>query len=329
MREIKINEIAGFSIGHAQNEAGATGCTVILCEKGAVAGVDIRGGAPASRETELLKSVNMAELIHAVLLSGGSAFGLDAAAGVMAFLEERNIGFDVGVAMVPLVCGASLFDLTVGDSRCRPDKAMGYAACENASRKAREAREAGQVAEGNVGAGTGASVGKYLGTGRMMKSGLGIYAVRLGEVQCGALVAVNALGDVLDADTGKPLAGILNQEKTGLDDTVQLMYNEIGKPRNIFRENTTIGCVLTNGKLTKAQANKLASMAHDGYARVIRPVHSSADGDTIFVMSTGETEVSPDALGTLAAEVMARAINRAVQTAVAAYGLPCAGDLRR
>ncbi|MDR1149252.1 MAG: P1 family peptidase, partial [Spirochaetaceae bacterium] len=242
------------------------------------------------------------------------------AAGVMAFLEERNIGFDVGVGKVPLVCGASLFDLAVGDSRRRPDKAMGYAACENAG---------GEAAEGNVGAGTGASVGKYLGPERMMKSGLGAYAVSLGDVRCGALVAVNALGDIVDADTGKPLAGILNREKTGLDNTVRLMYDEIGNPRNIFQGNTTIGCVLTNGKLTKSQANKLASMAHDGYARVIRPVHSSVDGDTIFVMSTCETAVSPDALGTLAAEVMARAINRAVLCAAAAYGLPCAGDLRR
>lgn len=317
---IKISEIEGFRIGHAQNEAGATGCTVILCEKGAVAGVDVRGGAPASRETELLKSVNMAEAIHGVILSGGSAFGLDAAAGVMAYLEERNIGFDVGVGKVPLVCGASLFDLLVGDSQCRPDKAMGYAACENAG---------GETAEGNVGAGTGASVGKYLGPQRMMKSGLGAYAVRLGDVLCGALVAVNALGDVVDADTGKPLAGMLNRERTAVDSTTALMYDEIGKPRDLFRGNTTIGCVLTNGKLTKAQANKLASMAHNGYARVISPVHTSVDGDTIFVMSTGEREVSPDALGTLAAEIMARAINRAVLTAVSAYGLPCAGDLRR
>jgi L-aminopeptidase/D-esterase-like protein len=318
MREIKINEITGFKIGHAQNEAGATGCTVILCEKGAVAGVDVRGGAPATRETELLNPVNMADRIHAVLLSGGSAFGLDAGAGVMAFLEERNIGFDVRVGMVPLVCGASLFDLTVGDSRCWPDKAMGYAACENAG---------GEVAQGNVGAGTGASVGKYLGPDRMMKSGLGAYAVARGEVVCGALAAVNALGDVLDADTGRPLAGILNPSKTGLDNTAELMYGEIGKIRDLFRGNTTIGCVLTNGKLTKAQAAKLASMAQDGYARVIRPVHTSADGDTIFVMSTGEAEVSPDTLGTLAAEVMARAINRAVLAAAPAYGLKSAGDL--
>jgi L-aminopeptidase/D-esterase-like protein len=260
----------------------------------------------------------MAERIHAVILSGGSAFGLDAGAGVMAFLEERNIGFDVGVGMVPLVCGASLFDLTVGDSRCRPDKAMGYAACENAGREA----------QGNVGAGTGASVGKYLGPERMMKSGLGTYAVALGEVLCGAVVAVNALGDILDADTGKPLAGILNPQKTGLDNTAELMYGEIGKVRDPFRGNTTIGCIVTNGKLTKAQANKLASMAQDGYARVIRPVHTSADGDTIFAMSTGEVEVSPDTLGTLAAEVMARAINRAVLAAASAYGLKSAGDLR-
>ncbi|MDR2631457.1 MAG: P1 family peptidase [Spirochaetaceae bacterium] len=320
MREIKINEIVGYKIGHAQNEAGATGCTVILCEKGAVAGVDVRGGAPATRETELLNPLNMAERIHAVLLSGGSAFGLDAAAGVMAFLEERNIGFDVGVGMVPLVCGAALFDLTVGDSRCRPDKAMGYAASENAW-------AAGEVAEGNRGAGTGASVGKYLGKERMMKSGLGIYALAAGGLRCGAVVAVNALGDVLDADTLKPLAGILNSEKTGLDCTAALMYRDIGKRPEVFPGNTTIGCVITNGKLTKTGANKAASMAQDGYARVIRPVHTSVDGDTIFVMASGEVEVAVDTLGTLAAEVMARAINRAVLTARAAYGLKSAGDI--
>lgn len=318
MREISISEIKGIKIGHAQDIPGASGCTAILCEKGAWAGVDVRGGGPASRETELLKPVNMVEQIHAVMLSGGSAYGLDAGAGAMAYLEEKGIGFDVGVAVVPIVCGASLFDLVVGDPKCRPDKTMGYEACKNA--------ENNNPGEGNTGAGTGASVGKFLGIERMMKSGLGIYAVQLGDVQCAAVVAVNALGDVVDVDTGKRIAGILSEDGLHLDSTEEIMYAEIGKNRNVFQGNTTIGCVITNAKLTKSQANKLASIAHNGYARAIRPVHTSADGDTIFVMATGEVEVGPDALGALATEVMARAINRAARKAEAAYGLKCAKD---
>ncbi|WP_313524867.1 P1 family peptidase [Anaerotignum sp.] len=318
MREIKISEIKGIKIGHAQNLEGATGCTAIICEDGAVAGVDVRGGGPASRETELLKPVNMVQQIHCVMLSGGSAYGLAAGDGAMQFLEERGAGFDVGVGVVPIVCGASLFDLVVGDAKCRPDKAMGYEAC-----KAAGANEPG---EGNVGAGTGASIGKFLGPDRMMKSGLGIYAVQLGQVQCGAVVAVNALGDVIDYDTGKRIAGILSEDKTSLASTESIMYQEIGKQRNVFSGNTTIGCIITNAILTKNQANKLASIAHNGYAKAISPVHTSADGDTIFVMSTGEVEVGPDALGALATEVMARAICRGVKAAESAYGLKAAKD---
>ncbi len=282
MREIKISEIKGIKIGHAQNLEGATGCTTIICEDGAVAGVDVRGGGPASRETELLKPVNMVQQIHCVMLSGGSAYGLAAGDGAMQFLEERGAGFDVGVGVVPIVCGASLFDLVVGDAKCRPDKAMGYEACKVAGTN--------EPGEGNVGAGTGASIGKFLGPDRMMKSGLGIYAVQLGQVQCGAVVAVNALGDVIDYDTGKRIAGILSEDKTSLASTESIMYQEIGKQRNVFSGNTTIGCIITNAILTKNQANKLASIAHNGYAKAISPVHTSADGDTIFVMSTGEVE---------------------------------------
>lgn len=320
MKEIPISGIEGFKIGHAQDEAGGTGCSVILCEQGAAAGVDVRGSAPASRETELLRSVNMVERIHGVMLSGGSAYGLDAGAGAMAYLEEHGIGFDVGVAVVPIVCGAALFDLVVGDPASRPNQSMGYAACVNAG---------GSVAEGNVGAGTGASIGKYLGVERMMKSGLGTFAVSLGAVKCGAIVAVNALGDVFDVDTGEPLAGILNPEKNALENTSELMFEEISMSRDVFSGNTTIGCILTNAQLTKPQANKLASMAHNGLARTIRPVHTSADGDSIFALSCGEETASPDALGTLAAEVMARAVNRAVRAAKSAYGLICAEDLHK
>lgn len=318
MKEIKITDIKGIKVGHAQDLKGASGCTVILCEKGAWAGVDVRGGGPASRETELLKPVNMVEQIHAVMLSGGSAYGLDAGAGAMQFLEENNVGFDVGVGVVPIVCGASLFDLVVGDPKCRPDKAMGYEACKNA--------DAGPVAEGNVGAGTGATVGKFQGVAHMMKSGLGTYAVQIGELQVAAIVAVNALGDVVDVDTGKRIAGLLNEDNTKLSNTEETMYAQYAEDKNVFSGNTTIGCIVTNAKLTKSQATKLASIAHNGFARAIRPVHTMADGDTIFVMATGEVEVMPDAVGALATDVMARAINRAARTAEPAYGLKAARD---
>lgn len=318
MKEIKVTDIEGIKIGNAQDEGGGTGCTAIICEEGAWAGVDVRGGGPASRETELLKPVNMAQQIHCVMLSGGSAFGLEAGDGAMQFLEEKGIGFDVGIGVVPLVCGASLFDLVVGDPKCRPGKAMGYEACKNAG---------GEISGGNRGAGTGASVGKFLGPDRMMKSGLGTYAVEIGDVQCGAVVAVNALGDITDMYSGEKIAGILSPDGTEIMDTCEIMYEEIGKEKNVFTGNTTIGCVITNAKLTKDQANKLASIAHNGYAKTISPVHTSADGDTIFVMATGKVDVNPDSLGALATEVMARAIMDAGRSAEAAYGLKSSRDL--
>lgn len=320
MKEIKITEIDGFRIGHAENLQGGTGCTTILCEKGAWAGVDVRGGGPATRETDLLKPVNIVEQIHAVMLSGGSAFGLDACSGAMEYLEEKGIGFDVGVGVVPIVCGASLFDLVVGDPKCRPDKAMGYEACVNS--------EQGKVLEGNVGAGTGATVGKLYQTERMMKSGLGTYAVQIGDLKIGAIVAVNALGDIVDVETGKRIAGLLNGEKTELANTEEAMYEQYANNINVFSGNTTIGCIITNAKLTKTQANKIASITHNGYARAIRPVHTMADGDTVFVMATGEIEVMPDAVGALATDVMAKAINRAVRMAQPAYGLKASKDFK-
>ena len=318
MKEVKITDIKNIKVGHAQDFDGGSGCTVILCENGAYAGVDVRGGGPASRETELLKPINMVEQIHAVMLSGGSAYGLDAGSGAMKYLEEKGIGFNVGVGVVPIVCGASLFDLVVGDPKCRPDQAMGYEACKNANTNKPE--------EGNVGAGTGATVGKFLGVDYMMKSGLGTYAVQIGDLIVGAIVAVNSLGDVVDIDSGKRLAGILNKDKSTISNTEETMYEEYANNRNVFSGNTTIGCIVTNAKLTKSQANKLASIAHNGYARAIRPVHTMADGDTIFVMSTGEVEVMPDAVGALSTDVMARAINRGVQEAKPAYGLKAACD---
>jgi L-aminopeptidase/D-esterase-like protein len=319
MKEIGIDEIEGFKIGHAQDAPGATGCTVVLCERGAIAGVAVRGRAPATRETDLLRPENTVERVHAVMLSGGSAFGLDACAGAMAFLEERGIGFDAHFAVVPIVCGASLFDLAVGDPSARPDRAMGYAACENAG--------AGTLAEGNVGAGTGATVGKYLGPARMMKSGFGAYALQVGAVKCGALAAVNALGDVFDADTGRAIAGLLNEDGTALACTEDRMCLDVGAKRELFGGNTTLGCVLTNARLEKSAACALASAAHDGFARAIRPVHTAADGDAIFALSAGEETASADALGALAALVMARAVARAARAARPAYGLLAANAL--
>jgi L-aminopeptidase/D-esterase-like protein len=264
----------------------------------------------------------MVERIHAVMLSGGSAYGLDAAGGAMKYLEERKIGFDVGVGVVPIVVGACIFDLGIGKADVRPDAAMGYTACKNAG--------AGPVAVGNVGAGTGAQVGQYLGPERTMKSGLGAYAVDLGGVKVGAIVAVNCMGDVFDIDTGKVIAGILTEDKTDIDNTERIMFEEIKYNRDVWSgANTTIGCIITNAKLTKTQASRLATVAHNGLAQAIRPVHTSADGDTIFVMANGDYEVNPDSLGALATEVMARAINRAVRSAESAYGRPAASDFSR
>lgn len=321
LKEIHISEIEAFRIGHAQDEAHATGCTAIICEKGAWAGVDVRGGSPASRETELLKPVNTVQQIHCVMLSGGSAFGLEAGDGAMQFLEEKGVGFDVGIGRVPIVCGASLFDLELVSFDRRPDKAMGYAACQDAF----FSKEPG---EGNVGAGTGATVGKFHNMEGMMKCGIGISAAQIGNVKCGAIVAVNALGDVIDPDTGKILAGLLNKEQTGFADTKKCMYEEMEHPRDLWKGNTTIGCIVTNGKLDKCQCNKAASIVHNGFARTIRPAHSTADGDTIFVMASGEVEVAPDAFHVLAQEVMERAVKRAALMAKPAYGLKAAVDFQ-
>ncbi|NLY08580.1 MAG: P1 family peptidase [Tissierellia bacterium] len=313
MNQINIQEIDGFNIGHYTDNIGATGCTAIICKEGAIAGVDVRGGGPASRETELLKSTNMVDKIHCVMLSGGSAFGLDAGSGAMEYLEERNIGFNVGVGVVPIVCGASLFDLVVGDPKARPDKQMGYKACVNS--------ENNMLEEGNVGAGTGATVGKYLGIDYMMKSGLGTYALQNGNLKVGALVAVNALGDVIDIDTGEIIAGLLTENKAGFRNTFNVMMDHIEVGKNVFSGNTTLGCIITNAKLTKTQANRIATVAHNGFAKAINPVHTSVDGDTIFVLSYGDLAVDVDALGALSAEVMAKAINRAVLMAKSEYGI--------
>ena len=320
MKEIKLTDIENVKVGHAENKVAATGCTVIICEQGAPTGVDIRGGGPASRETQLLDPLAACDKIHAVLLSGGSAFGLDAAGGVMQYLEEKGIGFDVGVTKVPLVSTSCLFDLQVGDTYIRPDIEMGYAACK--------AAEHNEPMEGNVGAGTGATVGKYKGTSGMMKAGIGMYAMALGDLKVGALVAVNALGDVKDEKTGTILEGLLNESQTGFLDTEEVLYQEADQQKNLFTGNTTLGVIITNGLFNKVQMNKIAAMAQNGLAKTISPVHTTADGDSVFAMSVGGVDADLNVVGTLAARVMSKAINRAVLNAEPAYGLKVASDFR-
>lgn len=320
MREISITEFDHLKIGNAENAAAGTGCTVLLFgEDGAPAGLDVRGGGPASRESELLKPLAAAQAIHAILLSGGSAFGLDAAGGVMRYLEERNIGFDVGVTKVPLVCQSCLFDLTVADPHTRPDQAMAYAACEGA--------QAGNYRDGNFGAGTGATVGKLLGMERCMKSGIGSYAVQIGELKVGAVVAVNALGDIYDWKNGKKIAGLLAEDHKTFLSTEETAFAGYEVVENKFVGNTTIGVILTNAKFPKSSLCKIAGMAHDGYARAIRPVHTTSDGDSIYAVSLGELEADQDVAGALSAQVMAEAILRGVQAAQSAYGYPATRDI--
>ena len=321
MKQININEIENIKIGNAQNIEAGTGCTVIICEKGAVTGLDVRGGGPASRESELLKPTAASGFINAVLLSGGSAFGLDAAGGVMEYLEEKNVGFDVGVTKVPLVVQSCIFDLTVGDMKVRPDKAMAYAACV--------ASENNNPSMGNVGAGTGATVGKLGGMATAMKGGLGSYAVQMGDLKVGAIVAVNACGDIFDYDTHELIAGLLTPDFKSFADTEQVIYNMCEAAmaaggnglENKEMQNTTIGVIITNGKFTKAQMNKIATMAHNGYARTINPVHTTMDGDSIYAMSVGEVVADMDMVGTLAANVMGHAVCDAIRNAGDAYGI--------
>lgn len=322
-KEISILEIKGIKIGQSENQAAGTGCTVFLSETGMRAGLDVRGGGPASRESELLNPLAAAQVIHAIVLAGGSAYGLGAADGVMKYLEEKGIGFEVGPSLkVPLVCQSDLFDLTVGDPYIRPDKAMGYDACLRA-----EENGTGNYRDGNFGAGCGATVGKFAGMDYCMKSGIGSYAVQIGELQVGAVAAVNALGDIYDWKTGKKIAGLLAEDRKTFRSTEELMYASTEIVENKFTGNTTIGVIITNGKFEKASLCKIAGMAHDGYARSIRPVHTTADGDSIYAVSVGDVEADQDLTGVLAAEAMSEAIIRAVMSAEGAYGYPGVRDL--
>ncbi len=341
-----LTDVAGLKVGHFTDTRRPTGCTVILAEEGAVAGVDIRGAAPGTRETDLLNPINTVQKVHAVLLAGGSAFGLDAAGGVMQYLEEKGIGYEMKVAKVPIVPAAILFDLGVGDPKIRPDRASGYAACGNAT--------AGPVKEGNVGAGAGATVGKLLGAERAMKAGIGTASIKVGSLVVAALAAVNAVGDIYDPKTGKIIAGARNSTGDGFANTIETLKktpvrSKQMKPEQVARthgsphaagaasENTTLGIVATNASFDKAAMSKIAQMAHDGYARAINPVHTPRDGDTVFALSTGKIhlELDPSSgigpvelVGAIAADVTAQAIVRAALMAESIPGFPAARDFK-
>jgi len=322
-----ITDIPGIRVGHSQDEAALTGCTVILCEGGAVGGVDQRGGAPGTRETDALHPIHLVNVVHGVVLSGGSAFGLDSASGVVRYLEERGVGFDVRVAKVPIVPAAILFDLGIGQADVRPGPEMGYQACLNASTD--------PPAEGNVGAGTGATVGKILGMQHAMKSGIGSASLAIGGgIYVGAIAAVNVFGDVIDPATGEIVAGVrlvhTGPLKIGkgpyFADTLEVMRSLTGRTVLGFasHEHTAIGAVATNAKLTKEQTNKVAQMAHDGLARTVRPAHTMLDGDIIFALATGERRADVNIVGAFAAQVFAQAVLRAVWAAKPVAGLPSA-----
>ncbi|WP_333638581.1 P1 family peptidase [Tissierella praeacuta] len=312
-----ITDVPGIKVGHAQSEEGMTGCTVIICNSGATGGVDVRGAAPGTRETDLFKSEKMVDKVHAVVLSGGSAFGLEAASGVMRYLEEQNIGFDVGVTKVPIVASAVIFDLNIGNCNIRPDFNMGYIAAKNANVN---------NIQGNVGCGMGATIGKILGPENAMKSGLGSATIKVGELIVSAMVAVNSFGDIYDYKNNKQIAGVYDYKNNKLLNTIDIMKN---KNRNLgFNiQNTTIGIIATNAKLTKAEANKISEMAHNGFARSINPIHTMVDGDTIFTMATNEIMADISLIGTMAGEAMSKAIVNGVLFAEGVCGLKALKDI--
>lgn len=320
-----ITDVAGIEVGHFTDSRRPTGCTVVLARGGAVGGVDVRGAAPGTRETDLLAPDNMVERVHGVLLSGGSAWGLDAAGGVMRWLEEQGIGLQVGPARVPIVPAAVLFDLPLGDQKVRPDAAAGHAACQAASRQ--------PAAAGNVGAGAGAAVGKVFGLQRAMKGGIGSASLTVDGITVGAIVACNAIGDVVDPATGAVIAGARTEDGQRLLDTRRaLLRGDVPRPM-LAGSNTTIGVIATDAVITKVQAGRLATMGHDGLARAINPLHTLSDGDALFALGTGESgrSLGMMTLGAMAAEVCALAVVRAVRAArgitVGALHLPAAGEL--
>ena len=319
--EIPVTDIKPIRIGQVENAEAATGCTVLICENGMRAGLDVRGGGPASRESQLLNPLMSAQTIHGIVLSGGSAYGLCTANGVMEYLEENGYGYDTGYALVPLVAQADIYDLSVGDPSVRPDAAMGYEA-------ARIAFESPNYQDGNYGVGCGATVGKLAGMEYCMKTGIGSYAVQLGDLQVGAVVVVNALGDVFNWKTGEQIAGMLTEDRTALRSSAEFMKQSTAVTDNKFTGNTTLAVIITNASFDKSQLCKIAGMGHDGYARSIYPGHTSADGDSIYAVSVGGVEADQDLVGTLASEVISEAIIRAAENAAGAYGYPSASDIR-
>jgi L-aminopeptidase/D-esterase-like protein len=316
-----ITDVRGIRAGHATDEAGLTGCTVVLCEGGAVGGVDQRGGAPGTRETDLLRPMHLVQKVHGVVLAGGSAFGLAAADGVMRYLAERKTGVRFGGAVVPVVPAAILFDLGLGRADAYPDANMGHAACQAAG--------TGRLAEGNVGAGTGCSVGRLLGAGHATKTGIGGASIDLGGgLVVGAVIAVNALGDVVD-EQGQILAGVRKLRGAGFAGSLSVLRSRIGKLAMQVGGATVIGVVATTALLNKEQANKVAQMAHDGLARSVRPAHTMYDGDTLFCLATGRVRASVTVVGAYAAELVAQAIVRAATTATGAGGLPAGAEVGR
>ena len=313
-----LTAVKGIKVGHSQSEKGITGVSVIIFEEGATAGVDVRGSAPGTRETDLFKSEKMVDKVHAVVLSGGSAFGLDASSGVMKYLEEKGIGFDVGVTKVPIVSAAVIFDLDIGDPSIRPDFEMGYEAAKNSTREA--------ALQGNVGAGSGATVGKILGPEQAMKGGLGSATVEVADLVVSAMVSVNSFGDIYDPTNNQQIAGVYDYEGKKLLNTIELMKAQ-NKNIAFNLKNTTIGIITTNAILTKAQANKVSQIAHNGFARTINPVHTMVDGDTIFTMATNEIEADINLVGTLAAEVMSKAIINGILAAESIEGFKSYSDI--
>ena len=320
-----ITDVAGIEVGHFSDSRRPTGCTAIVARAGAVAGVDVRGAAPGTRETDLLSPPNLVDRVHAVMLAGGSAWGLDTASGAMRWLEDQGIGLKVGPGMIPIVPAAVLFDLYLGDRSVRPDAEAGYAACSAASSRPPE--------EGNVGAGSGAIVGKIFGVSHAMKGGIGTASVRVGAVTVGAIVACNALGDVVDPDTGQVIAGARKPDGRGLLDSRRALLAGMPHARLIAASNTSIGVIATDAVLTKSQAARLATVGHDGLARSINPAHTLFDGDALFALGTGASGEPADmmVLATMAAEAVAMATVRAVRAArgitVDGLHVPAARDL--
>ena len=308
LKEISITDMKGVSLGHAQDDEAKTGVSVLYFPNGAQTGCDISGGGPASREIHLTDSMTADNPINAVVLSGGSAYGLAASDGVMQCLEEHGIGYNTGYALVPLVCQSCLYELGYGKNNIRPDAKMGYKACQ-------KALESSDGSMGNIGAGTGASVGKLCGMKQAMKAGLGIHAVQFGELQIAAVVAVNAFGDIFNPENGQKIAGLLDPQRKTFIDLEAAFMSFMSAPKDLFTSNTTIGCVITNAKFDKAKLNKIAAMTRNAYARCINPVGTLADGDSIYACSVGDVVSDLNLVGTLSAKVMQKAIQKAVESA--------------